>query len=39
LLWIAKVDVPPQGLNVSVTEEELKERIDPKPQRGRSGAD
>ena len=33
LLWIAKVDVPPQGLAFSVTEEELKERVDPKPAR------
>jgi hypothetical protein len=30
LLWIAKVDVPPGGVTVSVTPEELKERLDPK---------
>lgn len=37
LLWIAKAEVPPNGVEFSVTEEGLKERTDPKPQRGRSG--
>jgi hypothetical protein len=37
LLWIAKVDVPRTGVALKVTEEELKERTDPKPQRGRGG--
>lgn len=37
LLWIAKVDVPKNGVAYRVTEEELKERLDPKPQRGRGG--
>jgi type 1 glutamine amidotransferase len=34
LLWIAKVDVPRNGVQVETTEEELKERVDPKPQKG-----
>ena len=37
LLWIANVDVPRGGVTYEVTEEELKERLDPKPQRGRRG--
>ncbi|MGH9370090.1 MAG: ThuA domain-containing protein [Vicinamibacterales bacterium] len=37
LLWIAKVDVPKDGVNVALGPDELKERIDPKPQRGRRG--
>jgi hypothetical protein len=37
LLWTAKVDVPKNGLAFEVTEETLKERTDPKPQRGRGG--
>jgi type 1 glutamine amidotransferase len=37
LLWIAKVDVPARGVELQVTDEELKERLDPKPQRGRGG--
>ena len=37
LLWSAKVDVPKNGLTFEVTEEGLKERTDPKPQRGRGG--
>lgn len=35
LLWIARMDVPARGVEMKVTEEELKERTDPKPQRGR----
>jgi type 1 glutamine amidotransferase len=34
ILWIAKVDVPPGGVQVATTEEELNERVDPKPQKG-----
>lgn len=34
LLWIARVDVPSGGVQVSTTPEELKERVDPKPQKG-----
>lgn len=30
LLWTAKADVPPQGVESSVTPEELKENLDPK---------
>lgn len=37
LLWIAKVDVPKGGVTVTPSVEELKERVDPKPQRGRRG--
>jgi len=37
LLWIARVDVPPRGLVVDTTPEELKERADPKPERRRDG--
>lgn len=33
LLWIAKVDVPRDGVRVTVGPEELKERLDPKPPR------
>jgi hypothetical protein len=35
LLWVARVDVPAQGVEVAATAEELKERVDPKPERGR----
>jgi hypothetical protein len=35
LLWIARVDVPPNGVDVAVTPEELNEHLDPKPSRGR----
>jgi hypothetical protein len=35
LLWIARVDVPPNGVDVTVTPEELNERLDPKAPRGR----
>jgi hypothetical protein len=35
LLWIAQVDVPRDGVVFNVTEEEVKERVDPKPQGGR----
>ena len=38
LLWTAKVEVPKDGLTVPTSAEELKERADPKPQRGRGGA-
>ena len=34
LLWSAKVEVPRTGVTFSVTDEQLKERLDPKPQRG-----
>jgi hypothetical protein len=34
LLWIARVDVPPNGVDVTVTPEELNERLDPKVRRG-----
>jgi type 1 glutamine amidotransferase len=34
LLWIAKVEIPEGGVQVSPTEEDLKERVDPKPQKG-----
>ena len=34
LLWIAKVDVPAHGVEVSVTPEELNEHVDPKGRRG-----
>jgi hypothetical protein len=37
LLWMAKAEVPDGGVTINVTEEGLKERTDPKPQRGRSG--
>jgi hypothetical protein len=37
LVWVAGAQVPPGGVTFPVTEETLKERIDPKPQRGRSG--
>lgn len=30
LLWVAKVEVPPQGVASAVTEEELKQNLDPK---------
>ena len=33
LLWIAKADVPAGGLQVRVSPDELKERLDPKPPR------
>lgn len=33
LLWIARVDVPPNGVAVTVAPEELQERLDPKPRR------
>jgi len=32
LLWIAKVDIPPNGIEVTVTPVELKENWDPKAQ-------
>jgi hypothetical protein len=35
LLWIAKADVPRDGVEVSVTDAELSENLDPKPARGR----
>jgi hypothetical protein len=34
LLWIARVNVPPNGVDVAVTPEELNERLDPKVRRG-----
>src|SRR6185503_13913497 len=38
LLWIAKVEVPRNGVEVKVTREELDEHLDPKPgQGGRNG--
>jgi len=33
LLWTAKVDVPAEGVKSKVTEEELKQNLDPKPAR------
>lgn len=43
LLWAAKMDVPRDGVQVSVTDAEMTENLDPKPQRrprpeGQSGA-
>jgi type 1 glutamine amidotransferase len=35
LLWLAKLDVPANGVEVTVTNKELDERLDPKPARGR----
>ena len=37
VLWTAKVEVPRTGVTFNVTNEELKERLDPKAQRGRGG--
>ncbi len=37
LLWVAKVEVPAGGVTVTLAPDELNERIDPKPQRGRRG--
>ena len=37
LLWIAKADVPRNGVAITLAPDELKERIDPKPPRGRRG--
>jgi type 1 glutamine amidotransferase len=37
LLWSAKVEVPKTGVTFPVTDEQLKERLDPKPQRGGGG--
>jgi type 1 glutamine amidotransferase len=37
--WISKLDVPPGGVKFDVTDEELKERTDPKPSRGRGAQD
>ena len=34
LLWIANADIPANGVEVTVTEDELKERLDDKPARG-----
>ena len=31
LLWICKTDVPPDGVASRVTEEEIRENLDPKP--------
>jgi hypothetical protein len=39
LVWIAKVDVPRNGVEVTVTREELDEHLDPKPGRGGRGAE
>jgi hypothetical protein len=39
LLWIAKVEVPATGVSIDLAPDELKERIDPKPQKGRGGVD
>jgi hypothetical protein len=33
LLWVAKIDVPEGGVASTVTEEQLKENLDPKPPR------
>ena len=33
LLWIARLDVPADGMTFAVTDAELKERLDPKPAR------
>ncbi len=33
LLWICKLEVPPNGVASSVTEAEMKDNLDPKPQR------
>ena len=37
MLWAAKVEVPKTGVTYNVTEEALKERLDPKPEKGRGG--
>jgi type 1 glutamine amidotransferase len=37
VLWSARVEVPRAGVTFNVTDEELKERLDPKPQRGGGG--
>jgi hypothetical protein len=37
VLWSAKVEVPKTGVTFPVTDEQLKERLDPKPQRGGGG--
>ena len=37
LLWIAKVDVPSNGVVDTITADDLKDNLDPKPQRGRGG--
>jgi hypothetical protein len=31
LVWICKVDVPPNGVDSSVNDEEIKQNLDPKP--------
>jgi type 1 glutamine amidotransferase len=31
LLWIAKADVPPEGVRCAITSEELEQNLDPKP--------
>jgi type 1 glutamine amidotransferase len=33
LLWVAKADVPAKGVTVALAPDELKERIDPKPEK------
>jgi hypothetical protein len=33
LLWISKVDVPPDGVESSVSEDEIAQNLDPKPKR------
>ena len=33
LLWIAKVDVPKDGVNDNITAEDLTQNLDPKPPR------
>ena len=38
LLWIAHAEVPPNGVTVTVTPDELNEHLDPKPARGRGAA-
>lgn len=35
VLWMAKVEVPSNGVAFEVTEKSLQERLDPKPQKGR----
>lgn len=37
ILWTAKMDIPPNGVDASVKETDLTENLDPKPARGRGG--
>ena len=35
ILWTAKLDVPSGGVKCNVSDEDLKQNLDPKPKRGR----